>query len=200
VKDIRSTGTDICGRSYEEYLAMVRGFHGHVAPGVVLGGFMVDLACRELPEGQFFDAVVETRSCLPDAVHLLTPCTVGNGWLKIVDLGRFALTMYEKYSGKGARVYVDYAKLENWPELKSFFFKLVPKKQQDSEALMKEIQLANTGILTVRKVTVDLVSVKSHERRSFAVCPSCGEGYPAADGAACLGCQGKAPYSYFRVQ
>jgi len=39
-----------------------------------------------------------------------------------------------------------------------------------------------------------LDAIKSSRRRTFTVCPSCGEGYPKADGDICLGCQGKAPY------
>jgi formylmethanofuran dehydrogenase subunit E len=193
------TGLTICGRTYDQFIDMVKAFHGHVAPGVVLGGFMIDLAQRNLPQGQYFDTVAETRSCLPDAIHLLTPCTVGNGWLRIVDLGRFALSLYEKYSGNGVRVYVDSQKLESWPEIKTFLFKLVPKKEQDSHALMNEIHLAHTSILGFEKVAIDLDSVRPRNRRAFVVCPLCGEGYPAYDGRTCLSCQGKAPYSYFEV-
>ena len=40
--------------SFEEYIEMVKSFHGHVAPGLVIGGFMVDLALKNLPEGEFF--------------------------------------------------------------------------------------------------------------------------------------------------
>jgi len=88
----------------ECYLEMVKAFHGHVAPGMIFAGLMVDLAYRNLPPGEFFDAVCETRACLPDAIQILTPCTVGNGWLRIVDIGRFALSFYEKYTGDGVRV------------------------------------------------------------------------------------------------
>ena len=189
----------ICGRTYDEYIEMIKTFHGHVAPGVVLGGFMVDLAYRNLPEGKYFDAISETRSCLPDAIQLLTRCTVGNGWLRVIDLGRFALSLFEKYTGNGVRVYVDSQKLNDWPGLKVFFFKRKPKKEQDSEALMGEINLAHTSIFGVQKVMVDVDSGKSHHRDTFAVCPSCGEGYPQNDGKICLGCQGKAPYSYCEV-
>lgn len=103
----------ICGRTYNEYIEMVKGFHRHVAPGVVIGGFMVDLAYRNLPQGEYFDAISETRSCLPDAIQLLTPCTVGNGWLRIIDLGRFAMSLFEKYTGNGVRVCVDSQKLSD---------------------------------------------------------------------------------------
>lgn len=184
----------IRGRSYDEYILMIKAFHGHVAPGVVLGGFMVDLAYRNLPQGEFFDAISETHSCLPDAIQLLTPCTVGNGWLRIIDLGRFALSLFEKYTGNGVRVYADSQKLDDWPELKAFFFKLIPKKEQNSELLMREINLAHTSIFSVQKVMVDLDSIKSHRRDIFIVCPVCREGFPENDGEICLGCQGKAPY------
>jgi formylmethanofuran dehydrogenase subunit E len=184
----------ICDHTYDEYIEMVKAFHGHVAPGMVLGGFMVDFAYQNHPQGEFFDAICETRTCLPDAIQLLTPCTVGNGWLRIIDLGRFALSLFEKYTGDGVRVYVDSKKLDNWPKIKTFLFKLKPKKEQDSEALVSDISLAGMSILAVQKVVVDLDALKSSRRHTFAVCPSCGEGYPKADGDICLGCQGEAPY------
>lgn len=189
----------ICGYTYDQYVDMVKAFHKHIAPGVVLGGFMVDLAYQNLPQGEYFDAVSETRSCLPDAIHLLTPCTVGNGWLRIIDMGRFALSLFEKHTGNGVRVYVDSRKLDDWPQLKTFFFKLIPKKEQNPEALMGEIHQANTSIFGVQKVIVDLDSIRSRNRRVFTVCPLCGEGYPEIDGKTCLSCQGKVPYSYFET-
>jgi len=39
----------ICGHTFDKYIEMIKTFHGHVAPGVVIGGFMVDLAYRNLP-------------------------------------------------------------------------------------------------------------------------------------------------------
>jgi formylmethanofuran dehydrogenase subunit E len=199
-KKVTHTGITICGHTYDQYMDMVKAFHKHIAPGVVLGGLMVDLACRNLPQGEFFDAISETRSCLPDSIQILTPCTMGNGWLRIIDLGRFALTLFEKYTGNGVRVYVDSHKLDDWPELKAFFFKLIPKKEQDSEALMAEIYLANTSIFGVQRVQVDMDSLKSRNRHAVAVCPLCGEGYPESDGKTCLSCRGEAPNSYFQVR
>ena len=184
----------ILNHTYEEYMEMIKAFHGHVAPGMVLGGFMVDLAYQNLPSGEFFDAVCETRACLPDAIQILTPCTVGNGWLKIVNLGRFALSFFEKYSGEGVRVYVDEKKLEDWSELKTFFFKLKPKREQDFQLLMDEVRRAGISIFSVQNIQMDMDFIKSHGRGAFAVCPLCGEGYPADDGKICLGCQGNAPY------
>ncbi len=87
--------------AFDEYLQVVKSFHGHLAPGMIIGGVMVDLAQRQLAPEVLYDAVCETRNCLPDAVQLLTPCTIGNGWLKVVNIGRFALTLYDKYEGEG---------------------------------------------------------------------------------------------------
>ncbi|MBW2217489.1 MAG: formylmethanofuran dehydrogenase subunit E family protein, partial [Deltaproteobacteria bacterium] len=81
--------------TFDEFVPIVENFHGFAAPGVLIGGFMVDLALRNLPEGEFFDAVCETPKCLPDAIQLLTPGTIGNGWLKVVNFGRYALSLYE---------------------------------------------------------------------------------------------------------
>ncbi|UCB44121.1 MAG: formylmethanofuran dehydrogenase subunit E family protein [Dehalococcoidales bacterium] len=199
MKNVTSSEITVCGHTYDEYIEMIKAFHGHVAPGMVIGGFMVDLANRNLPQGEYFDAICETRACLPDAIQLLTPCTVGNGWLRVVDLGRFALSLFEKYTGDGVRVYVNSRKLDDWPEIKAFFFKLTPKKEQDSEALIAEMNRAHTSILGVQKVTIDLNAIKSSRRDVFTTCWLCGEGYPENDGEICLGCQGKAPYSHFEI-
>ena len=184
----------------EECLNLIERFHGWKAPGLVLGLFMVDWAQEVVGTDRESDAIVETSHCLPDAVQLLTPCTVGNGWLRIIDLGRFALSLFEKYTGNGVRVYVDSRKLGDWPELKAFFFKLKPKKEQDFEALMAEVRLAQASIFGLQEVMVDLDSVKIHHRDAFAVCPLCGEGYPEDDGEVCLGCQGEAPYLQCEAQ
>ena len=110
--------------SYDDLLELIRSFHGHVAPGVVIGSAMVHKALEFMPEGILFDVICETFNCLPDSVQLLTPCTVGNGWLKIYDFGRFALTLYDKYEGKGVRVFMDPEKLKDWPEIENWYLKL----------------------------------------------------------------------------
>ena len=98
---------NIGSHSFDEFLQLVQSFHGYPAPGVVIGGIMVEVARRQLPAEVLFDAICETRNCLPDAIQILTPCTIGNGWLKVVNVGRFALTLYDKYQGEGVRVFLD---------------------------------------------------------------------------------------------
>jgi len=180
--------------SYDEYVERVKSFHGAVAPGVAIGGFMVDLALRNLPKGEFFDAVCETRACLPDAVQLLTPCTIGNGWLRIINLGRYAVTLYEKFGGEGVRVFVDPGKLEAWPEIEAWFFKRKSKEEQDIDLLMTEIREAGARYCGIQKVQLTSRFTRAERRGDFSICPICMESYPVADGGICRACQGDANY------
>ena len=180
---------NICAHSYDEYLDLIKSFHGNPAPGVIIGGFMVDLAMRHLPEGKFFDALCETPVCLPDAVQILTPCTIGNGWLTVIDLGRFAVTLYEKYSGSGIRVFVDAAKLEAWPEVRDWFLKRKTKKEQNFERLLTQIREAGHDLLGMQRARIDPEKVRRKKAGPVVVCPACGEAYPLRHGARCRGCQ-----------
>jgi formylmethanofuran dehydrogenase subunit E len=184
----------ICGYSYGEYIDAVKRFHGYASPGVIIGGFMVDAAVRNLPEGILYDAICETRSCLPDAIQLLTPCTIGNGWLKVVNTGRFALTLYDKQNNEGVRVFIDAEKVEAWQEIKAWYFKLKSGKEQTREAITREIKEAGDSIFSVRRVKVQPQIAEKKHKRSITVCPECREAYPADDGEICLACQGNVLY------
>jgi formylmethanofuran dehydrogenase subunit E len=181
--------------SVEEFAELVRSFHGDAAPGVILGGFMVDAALRRVPEGRLHDAVCETVRCLPDAIQLLTACTVGNGWLKVLNLGRFALTLYDKFEGNGIRVFVDSEKIRAWPEINDWYYKRKKKAEQDLERLLEEIKAAGAEICGFESVQVNGRLLMKEERGGMATCPQCGEGYPLRDGAFCRACQGETPYS-----
>ncbi len=156
---------------------------------------MVDTAKRNLPEGVLYDAICETRSCLPDAIQLLTPCTVGNGWLKVIHLGLFALTLYDKSTYKGVRVFLDAEKVESWQEIKSWYFKIKSKREQTLEGINKEIKEAGTAILSFKQVEVRPEVVEKKHKGRIGVCPVCREAYPLSDGATCLACQGNAIYT-----
>jgi len=181
--------------SFDEYIHLVKSFHGHVAPGMIIGGIMVDMALNNTPAGEFFDALCETESCLPDAVQLLTPCTVGNGWLRIANVGRYAVTLYEKYKGEGIRVYLDSSKLDAWPGIKEWFFKLKPKKEQDSKALFQQIRDAGTNLYSLQKVRVQPQFLEKRSKGIIAVCPLCGEAYPSKDGEVCRACGDRTLYA-----
>ena len=180
--------------TFEQYVERAQAFHGFAAPGVVIGGFMVDLAYQHLPQKGLFNAICETAKCLPDAIQLLTAKTVGNGRLAVIHLGRYAMAFYDTSKGEGIRISLDQVKMEAWPEIKVWFLKLKHKRDQDYQLLMKQIRDAGPSICRMERVRVLPRFLEKTRRGIMAVCPRCKEAYPLADGTVCLGCQGKAPY------
>jgi formylmethanofuran dehydrogenase subunit E len=184
------------GRHYSvhEFLKLIESFHGYPAPGVLVGAKMVDMAMQRMPAGTLFDAVCESAKCLPDAVQLLTPCTWGNGWLKVVALDRYALTLFDKRTLQGARVHVDPAGLEPYPEFRHWFLGTQPKRKDKTEQLIGEICAAAERAYRVQAVRVQPSLAAKAPSDPRAVCPQCGEAYPAGQGPACRACGGPALY------
>ncbi|MBF0481129.1 MAG: trehalose-binding protein [Desulfovibrionaceae bacterium] len=170
-------------------------FHGNPAPGLIIGGYMVERAKSLLPAGTLFEALVETPKCLPDAVQLLSLCSTGNGWMRVLNLGRYAVTLYDKYTGEGVRVHLDPAKLEAWPEIKSWLLKLKPKAEQDKGKLLDAIRRAGDSILADRPVTITPRHLGKSSMGAVGICPVCHEAYPAKDGSICRGCRGEEPFA-----
>ena len=180
--------------SFEEYMKEAETFHGFAAPGLLVGGFMVNKAIRYFPAGVLYEALCETSKCLPDAIQLLTPCTIGNGRLRIVSLGRFALSLFNKDTGSGVRVFPDPIKLDPWLELKAWYMKLKTKHEQDLNLLISQIKQAGEEILKQQPIQIKPEVYKKISRGPMALCPVCKETYPAATGIPCLACQGQSPY------
>ncbi len=181
--------------TFEEYCDAVRRFHGTIAPGMLIGGFMVESARNGLPGGTLFEALCETRACLPDAIQLLTPCTVGNGRLRVMHVGRYAFTLYDKQTGEGVRTFLDAGKLAAWPETQAWFLKLKPKASQDRNRLLDEIREGGPAILSVERKTVKAAFLGKKKLGAVCLCPGCGEAYPSSDGGLCGGCRGELPYA-----
>jgi formylmethanofuran dehydrogenase subunit E len=179
---------------FEEFVDEVKRFHGFPAPGVVLGGIMVDSVLKQLPPGTLFNALSETSKCLPDAVQLLTPCTIGNGWLSVRNLGRFALALYDKDTGKGMRVVLNPHQVEAWPEIKNWYYKLKPKDQVDPVELLDSIKKGGPGLCSLQEIHLQPVLLEKTKRGKRVICPSCQEAYPSNEQGRCLACQGESPY------
>jgi len=184
---------NICGRPIEEFLLAVENFHGWKAPGVVIGGFMVDWAQEGLGSDIEADAIVETCHCLPDAVQLLTPCTFGNGWLKVLDWDKFALSLYDKKTLEGFRVWLDLEKAQAFADIYNWYMRLVPKKSLPLEVLLESILSAGRAILSCAAVRITGLHGKK-SKGEVAICAGCGEAYPASQGNRCLACQGRGYY------
>lgn len=184
--------------NYQEFKDIATKFHGYPAPGIMLGAYMVELAKDKvapyLENHGLYNAISETRQCLPDAIQLLTPCTVGNGWLTICDTGRYALSLFNKYTGKGVRIYLDYEKLNAYPAILEWLMKLKPKREQNSEQLQEEIKQAKQTICSVQEITALPQYYGKHDKGAVVRCAICHEPIPAQNGIICAACQGKSPY------
>jgi formylmethanofuran dehydrogenase subunit E len=177
---------------FESFVERVREFHGFSAPGVVLGGVMVDAAVNRLPQGILYDAFCETGKCLPDSVQLLTPCTIGNGWLRIRPWGRFALALYDKQTGDGIRAVLDTTRLEACPEIKTWYYKLKPKEETDPERLLAAIREEGDGLCRLQKIQMQPALLAKEHRGERIICPSCREAYPDNGKGTCPACLGGA--------
>ena len=180
--------------SVDEFIEAAGIFHGYAAPGLILGGFMVDAALKALPDDVLFDAISETSWCLPDAVQMLSPCSVGNGWLQILNLGLYAVSLYDKYTGHGVRIWVDLNKIAPDSEIKTWLMKTKPKKEQDSSLLRRQIIESGASICSMRAVEIRRGNRIKRSKGAIVACAICGEPFPAQFGAICRSCQGESPY------
>ncbi|MBU0996309.1 MAG: formylmethanofuran dehydrogenase subunit E family protein [Proteobacteria bacterium] len=176
----------------------VKKFHGFVAPGLLIGGYMVDIARKKIGENVEADAIVESAHCLPDAVQILTPCTLGNGWLKVLNLGKFAITLFDRHTFKGCRVYLDLKKLEAHPNIYNWYMGLVSKKDLPKEILIGAILEAKKDILSSKDIIVRQHGERN-KKSKVIVCGKCNEAYFASQGDLCLACQGKDYYEEITV-
>jgi len=181
----RESGRDLTRYSFREFMEMGASFHGHPSPGIAIGGYMVNLAMSHIPEGTLYDIICETDKCIPDAVQLLTPCTAGKGWMKVINIGRFALTLYDKETGEGIRVFIDHEKIRAYPEIETWFFKLKKKKDQNTALLMEQIRSAGSTICGMSRVRLNPGCFMKKAKEPVVICPECGESHPESDGAVC---------------
>jgi formylmethanofuran dehydrogenase subunit E len=188
-----------------ELVEKVYSFHTKRAPGIPIGVAMVQLAMAKLGKCKKIGAVTETQVCLSAAIQFLTGCTVGNKYLIMCDqIGRYALTLYDRDNGRGIRVYVDIAKIDadKMPETRKFFLRQRdPELRNNNDAraesakiIVEEFMAAGRNIFGWQHVRV-----KNHEKppvNPVKICPDCGESYicPENDSRKCLVCAHEMDY------
>ncbi len=186
--------TTICGLTPAELFIQMEEFHGGRSPGILVGALMIDTALEELGPSPYINVVTETVVCLPDAVQLLTPCTMGNGFLQVLDWGKFALTAYDRLSLSGVRVWLDSDAVTGFPLIRRWFERSPQGGEKPPfEDLAPEIIAAGRAILAWRPVKLHR-ALKESNRVSTGRCPQCGESYALRLGPACPACQGEAYY------
>lgn len=188
------SNTSICGLDYEDFVVKMEEFHGYRSPGILVGALMIEDALKEVGTTPYLNMVTETVVCLPDAVQLLTPCTIGNGFLQVLDWGKFALTAYDRKTLIGRRAWLNYDALESYPLIQSWFERSLKTREKPAfEELAGEIMKAGSDLVAHQSVRL-YKSLKSPERIPTGRCQNCGESYPLHLGPSCPACEGNAYY------
>lgn len=174
-------------------------FHTYAAPGMLIGVFMVDCALKVLgrkPDEKIF-VTCETHKCLPDPPQVIMHATTGNHRLRVLPIGKFAMTFTpfstQEYA-EGIRIFIDREKLNRYPALASWYdnsaaFKPATMKRQ----LAEEIITAACDMFSHERVRMKVTLKKKWKS---VTCPSCGEQVPEnlMEGATCAGCGSLAYY------
>ncbi len=174
-------------------------FHTYAAPGMLIGVFMVDCALKVLgrkPDEKIF-VTCETHKCLPDPPQVIMHATTGNHRLRVLPIGKFAMTFTPfstKEYAEGIRIFIDREKLNRYPALASWYdnsaaFKPATMKRQ----LAEEIITAACDMFSHERVRMKVTLKKKWKS---VTCPSCGEQVPEnlMEGATCAGCGSLAYY------
>ena len=168
-------------------------FHTYPAPGILIGVYMVDYALDLLkakPTEKLY-GVSETQKCLPDALQVISHCTIGNNRLRIIPTGRFALSMNrlsEDPIVQGVRVGIDLSTLKGTPALEAWFTNSGEfDKKTMGKQLTNEIFNLGRGMLFWEKVRIPIIP---KVKWNTAICSICGEPVPSylLEGNMCPGC------------
>ncbi len=181
-------------------------FHTKRAPGLVIAVAMVDLAREALgPVKDKLNAIAESQVCISDAIQVMTGCTIGNKYLRILkNIGRFALILFDRADGRGIRVSVDPSRIDPTvtPEIHKFFFRNRgpeveaggPAREESSRRIIREFRTIGPEMFVVRKVRIK--EFGKPEMLPALRCPSCGETFlqRSQDHIECDFCSGKTAY------
>ena len=200
--DALKAGMDRGGVSpaLQQEILQLAEFHTYPAPGVLIGAFMVDYAMELLgvTKGRKLYGVCETPKCLPDALQVMAHITIGNNRLKIVPIGKFAITINlpsEDAIADAVRVYVDLEKLKKYPTIEIWYANSPAfDKRTMKGQLFDEIFCAGRNILSFERVRV---TVKKKEKWSSVTCLCCGETVPdyLIEGDRCGACSSMKYYA-----
>jgi formylmethanofuran dehydrogenase subunit E len=178
-----NTRMNACGLSpkMKDYMNRVVKFHDSPAPGALIGVFMVDFALELLgvTPGEKLFAVCETPKCAPDALQVIANITTGNNRLRIIPIGKFAMTVNAATTNPTAesvRVYIDLEKLKRYPVIDMWYANSPEYNTSTMDIpLQEEIFRAGCGILSFERVRVN---VTPKRKWKSVICPCCGDSKP----------------------
>ena len=141
-------------------------FHGHLCGGVAMGYIMARYAMVQIgaKPGDPLFCQVEFQNCMTDAVQCVTGCTIGKGNLTLRPMGKRAMTLVHRDTGKGVRVTAVF----DFPEGVS--------REESAEILL------NTDPNTICRATEAELTVPARREITYGCCPVCGEEYDLSCG------------------
>ncbi len=167
-------------------------FHTKKAPGLALGVGMVDYALELLgPVKGKLNAITEAQACLSDVIQVMLGCTIGNRYLRVMgDIGRYAITLFDREDGRGIRVFLDPRKVDpkETPELHKFIHRTRdpsvqaggPDREKSGEKILFEFEKVGRKVFGFQRV-----KVRNHAKPPMLpakICPNCGESFLCRDG------------------
>jgi len=168
--------------------------HTSPAPGLLIGAFMADYALELLgtspAKGKIF-SVCETPKCAPDALQVIARSTTGNGRLRVIPIGKFAITVNtatNEATARAVRVYIDLEKLKKFPVIDTWYANSPAYDRTTMDAsLQAQIFQAGREILSWEWVRI---TVPQKAKWRPVTCSVCGEPVPdyMAEGDCCGGC------------
>jgi len=180
--------------TFEEDIEVAKGYHGHLCAGMVLGIRMarhvLSLMGIEDPRAdRDLTVFVETSRCSADAAYAVAGVTVGRRRLKVVDMGKFAMTFVDPRTGRAFRAHQRAT---------------VPHASHDVDPVAFFSGFADEELFAVTPVKVVVPSFgRPDEPLQRVACAECGE--EVLDGkeieaegrAVCCRCGGVGAYSYY---
>ena len=156
-------------KCYDEQLAKVEEFHGHLCGGIAIGTklAMYGLELLEMELNQRHKNLIvflEIDRCMADAVQVVTGCSMGRRTLKQMYYGRFAATFYNQDTGEALRISDADAK------------KKFKDKETKEEMIERVRKTPAEELFKVEKVKIEIPpSEMPGKPHTTAFCSICGE-------------------------
>ena len=165
-------------------------FHGFLTSGALIGIQMLNIAKRvlDVKDGERIYVTSETQSCMPDPFQILAGATIGNGGLKIKNLGKMAVTVNKQapegvHSVKGVRIILDPEKTKDYPKLHAWYLNTEKLPHEEVVPI-----LLDAGEKVYSWKLVDL-EVPVRKKKRIQSCKNCGEMFIQHDNELlCGGC------------
>jgi formylmethanofuran dehydrogenase subunit E len=151
-------------------------FHGFLTSGALIGIQMLNIARRflDIQDGERIYVTCETQNCMPDPFQILAGATIGNGGLKIRNLGKMAVTVNKQASEgvtgiKGVRVILDPEKTKDYPKLHAWYLNT---QKLHHEEVVPILLAAGEKVYSWKLVDIE---VPVRQKKRIQCCANCCE-------------------------